>query len=174
MERVLIIGSPGAGKSTLARELALRTGLPVYSLDHLYWRPGWVKPDKQEWFDEVARLIAQPRWIIEGNYGGTLPLRLSRADTVIDLDLPAWLCLLRVLRRSVSSWGRVRQDMGEGCPERLNREYARFLIYTARFPWRGRRRLSQSLRNYSGRYVRLCSSEQVDRFIDQLPMANGR
>lgn len=168
---MLIIGSPGAGKSTLARKLALRTGLPVHSLDRLYWRPDWVEPDKQGWADEVARLVSAPRWIVEGNYGGTLPLRLARADTVIDLHLPAWLCLARVLRRSFGSWGRVRPDMGEGCPERLNREYAQFLIYTASFPWRGRRRLARSMSKFGGRYIRLLSQTDVNRFVNELPQA---
>lgn len=166
---MLIIGSPGAGKSTLARELALRTGLPVHNLDRLYWRPGWVEPEKQAWADEVARLISAPRWIIEGNYGGTLPLRLSRADTVIDVDLPAWLCVARVLRRSVSSWGRVRPDMGAGCPERLDREFARFLIYTATFPRRGRKRLGQAMTGFAGRQVRLRSNAEIQGFLDRLP-----
>jgi len=57
VERVLIIGSPGAGKSTLATEVASRTGLPLVHLDQAYWRPGWVEPDKAEWAEEVKALI---------------------------------------------------------------------------------------------------------------------
>jgi adenylate kinase family enzyme len=162
----MIIGSPGAGKSTLARELARRTDLPLRHLDQLYWKPGWVEPDKEAWAQEVARLASEPRWIIEGNYGGTLPLRLERADTVIDLDLPAPLCLARVVRRSIATWGRVRDDMGAGCPERPNWE---FFSYTATFPWRGRRRISEKMRGFGGRYIRLGSRASVERFIEQLP-----
>ena len=169
MERVLIIGSPGAGKSTLARELARRTGLPLHHLDRLYWKPGWVEPDKQEWGDQIAGLVLEPRWIIEGNYGGTMPLRLARADTVIDLDLPGWLCLTRVVRRSLASWGRVRPDMGSGCPERPNWE---FFAYTATFPWRGRRRIAERMHGFGGRYIRLRSQAEVVRFMDRVAQSN--
>lgn len=161
----MIIGSPGAGKSTLARELARRTGLPLHHLDQLYWKPGWVEPDKQAWADDVARLSSDPRWIIEGNYGGTLELRLARADTVIDLALPGWLCLARVVRRSLSTWGEVRPDMGAGCPERPNWE---FFSYTATFPWRGRHRIDGKIRDFTGRYVRLSSQSEVDRFVERI------
>ena len=166
MERVMIIGSPGAGKSTLARELARRTGLPLHHLDQLYWKPGWVEPEREQWAGAVARLASEQRWVIEGNYGGTLQLRLARADTVIDLALPAWLCLARVVRRSLASWGRVRPDMGAGCPERPSWE---FFSYTATFPWRGRRRIAERIQGYGGRYVRLSSQAQVDHFVKGLP-----
>src|SRR5215212_5460573 len=99
MQRVLVIGSRGSGKSTLAKELAKRTGLRLIHLDQQYWRSGWVEPSKEEWRGQVEVLIAQDRWVMDGNYGGTLELRLARADTVIDLQFPAWLCVWRILRR---------------------------------------------------------------------------
>lgn len=80
------IGSPGAGKSTLAAEVARRTGLPLVHLDRLYWRAGWVESDKAEFVERVRETVAAPRWVIDGNYGGTLPIRLERADTVLWLD----------------------------------------------------------------------------------------
>jgi adenylate kinase family enzyme len=166
VERVLIIGSPGAGKSTLGRELAKRTRLPLYHLDQIYWQPGWVEPNKQAWANEVAWMTSAPAWIIDGNYGGTLQLRLGRADTVIDLDLPGWLCLARVVRRSFATWGQVRPDMAAGCPERPNWE---FFSYAATFSWRGRRRLAEKMKGFAGRYIRLGSQAEVDRFIDSLP-----
>jgi len=162
MERVLVIGSPGAGKSTLARVLARRTGLPLRHLDQLYWRAGWVETGKEEWAERVARLIAEPRWIIDGNYGGSLKLRLTRADTVIDLDLPAWLCVARIVKRLLGSWGKVRPDMAEGCPERPSWE---FLAYTATFPWKVRPRTEDKLRGFGGRYIRLRSQTEIDRFL---------
>jgi len=165
MERVLVIGSPGSGKSTLARELAGRTGLPLLQLDQLYWQPGWVEPAKDVWARKVAALIAAPRWIMEGNYGGTLPLRLTRADTVIQLDLPPWLCVARVVRRMVANWRRVRPDMPEGCPERFSWE---FLVYTARFRHQGRRRTEAKMQDFTGTFIRLRSRREVDAFLTAL------
>jgi adenylate kinase family enzyme len=162
MERVLVIGSPGSGKSTLATELARRTRLPLIHLDQQYWRSGWIEPSKDEWQRRVAELIAGDRWIMDGNYGGTLELRLARAETVIDLRFPAWLCVWRILKRIAASWGKVRPDMAEGCPEHLNFE---FLVYTARFPGSARRRTNAKLASFRGRHVVLRSPAEVRSFL---------
>jgi adenylate kinase family enzyme len=162
MQRVLVIGSPGAGKSTLATELANRTGLPLIHLDQQYWRSGWVEPSKAEWLNQVAELIAGDQWIIDGNYGGSLEQRLARADTVIDLQFPAWLCVWRILRRVARSWGRVRPDMAEGCPEQLNLE---FLVYTATFPFAARIRTTAKLAKFKGKLVRLRGPAEVRRYL---------
>jgi adenylate kinase family enzyme len=127
VERVLIIGPSGAGKSTLARKLAEKTGLPLIHLDQLHWRPGWVEPNKEDWKRTVSELVERPGWIMDGNYGGTLPMRTAAADTVIFLDFPTWICLSRVLLRIVSWWGRTREDMASGCPERLDFVFLRWI-----------------------------------------------
>lgn len=152
MRRVLVIGSPGAGKSTLATKLAQRTGLPLFHLDQQYWQAGWVETDKAIWQEKVEEIAARDRWIIDGNYGGTLPPRLERADTVILLDYPTWLCLARVLRRIFSARGRVRLDMAEGCPERLD---PAFLLYIARFRRGPGARNERRLQSFRGRLIRL-------------------
>lgn len=162
MKRVLVIGSPGSGKSTLATELARRTGLPLIHLDQEHWRPGWIEPAKEEWRQRVAELAALDQWIIDGNYGGTLELRLAHADTVIDLEFPAWLCVWRILKRVATSFGRVRPDMAEGCPEQFNLE---FLAYTALFPFAARKRANAKLARFTGRRIHLRSPAQVRRFL---------
>ena len=165
MERVLIIGSPGAGKSTLSFEVARLTGLPLIHLDRLHWKPGWVESSPDEFDGKVRAAIAGPRWVIEGNYGRTLPLRLARADTVIDLDLPRWLCVWSILRRALEHRGGTRPDMAPGCPEQLNWE---FLLYTMRFGGRGRERIERQLAGFAGRRVTLRSRREVRRFVGTL------
>ncbi len=166
MQRVLVIGSPGAGKSTLSLELARRTGLPLIHLDQHAWLPGWVELEREAWKEKVRELVAGDRWIIDGNYGGSLPFRLTRADTVIDLDLPMWLCLARLVRRIVKTRGRVRADMAEGCPEQMDWG---FLLYTARFPWTHRAKINERLAASPGTVITLKSPAGVRRFLASLP-----
>ena len=162
MQRILIIGSPGSGKSTLATELGKRTTIPVIHLDQQYWRSGWVEPSVHEWRGRVTELLAGECWIMDGNYGGSLDLRLASADTVIDLRLPAWLCLWRLSKRVFGSWGRVRPDMAAGCPEKFDFEFFR---YTAVFPFTARQRTDARLAAFRGTYISLCSTAEVTRFL---------
>jgi adenylate kinase family enzyme len=116
--RVLVIGLAGAGKSTLSRALAARTGLPVIHLDVHYWKPGWVRPSESEWRDKQRDLLRGPAWIADGNDPETLDLRLERADTVILVETPWWLCASRAFLRG------LRKPVGEmpvGCTDSATR-----------------------------------------------------
>lgn len=83
----------------LARKLGRQLGLPVTHLDVLFWKPGWVEPDRDEWEALNRELVQGERWILDGNYGGTMEIRLAAADTIVLLDPPPLLCIWRVLRR---------------------------------------------------------------------------
>jgi len=168
MRRVLVIGSGGAGKSTLAARIAARAGLPLVHLDALYWHRGWVETPKAEWARVVGELAARDAWVMDGNYGGTLPDRLQACDTVIFLDLPRVVCAWRVTRRWLRYRGRTRPDMAEGCDERMTWEFLRW-IWT--FP---RRRRPEVLRQLAAldagqRVVILRSAADVARFVAALP-----
>ena len=99
-------------------------------LDQEYWLPYWVEPSPQDWEEKVKKLIAEPSWILDGNYGGTMDLRIARADTVVYLNFPSWKSLLRVLWRMIRSYGKSRPDMPAGCTERFDRK---FLAYVAAY-----------------------------------------
>jgi adenylate kinase family enzyme len=162
MERVLVLGGCGAGKSTFARQLGAVLDLPVIHVDAEYFRAGWVEPEPDVWRARVAELTAAPRWIMDGTYHNTLDLRLPHADTAIVLDLPTWLCLTRVLLRIATTYGRVRPDAAPGCPEQFDPE---FIAYTALY----RRRIFPSvlaqLKDFAGQIVMLRTPREVDAFL---------
>ena len=128
MERILIIGCPGAGKTTLARKMEERLGLSVVHLDNIFWSPGnWVHLEKQDFDKALLAELEKPRWIIEGNYNRTLPLRLQYCDTVIWLDFSRYVCMGGWIKRMITNWGKVRSDMAPGCVERYEQEFAEFI-----------------------------------------------
>jgi adenylate kinase family enzyme len=173
MQRILVIGSGGSGKSTVAKEIASRLGLPLVHLDSLYWHPGWRATENSAWDRVVEELIAAPRWVIDGNYGRTLDVRLTRCDTVIFLDLPRVVCLWRAVKRRLAFRGRNRPDMAPDCPERLTWEFVRWI-----WTYPGRRRadvLHRLARLGAGqRAIVLSSSREVRRFLNELRAPSHR
>lgn len=125
MKKIAIIGSGGSGKSTLSQRLGKEFELPVYHLDTLYWKPGWCKPESEEWADIQKKLCQQASWIVDGNYVSTLDIRLDTCDTVIFLDVNRFTCIYRVIKRTFIGRGRV--DLAEGCEERFDMAFIKYL-----------------------------------------------
>ncbi len=162
MQRILIIGPCGSGKSTLSREVGERLGLPVFHMDQLGWLPGWVETEKNELRARIETVVATDRWLIEGNYGSTLHLRLPRADTVIYLDFPIRLCLWRLLRRTLSYRGRTRPDMPDDCPERFDFAFFRYVLF---WNWGPGPRTEERLKGHESKVVRLSGPKALERWV---------
>ena len=170
MKRVMIIGQPGSGKSTLAREMGDITGLPVVHIDHIHWQPGWVERPREEKTRLCHEVEARERWIFEGGHSTTWPERLSRADMVVWLDVGVWTRLARVLRRTVTFYGRTRPDLPEGCPEQFSREFLAFIWRTRHSARRNILRLLSDVP--SGKAVHhLSTPREVAHFLDDLRRA---
>lgn len=166
MDRIMIIGCGGSGKSTLAQQLGQKLGLPVIHLDKLFWTPGWVSIPKEE-FDRVhADAVSKEKWIIDGNFDRTIPVRLKRCDTVIYLDFSRFACLMGVLKRVVTTYGKVRSDMGEGCPEHIDLD---FLKWVWNFNKNKRERNYRLLNETEGvRVIILKNRRMVKKFLSEL------
>jgi adenylate kinase family enzyme len=165
VKRVVVIGSSGAGKSTFARMLAARIGLPLVHLDAEYHLPGWAERPEDEWRAKLDAILARDTWIIDGNYNSSIGRRLARADTAILLDYPTWLCLWRAVKRIVSLHGQVRPDAAPDCPERVDWE---FLAYIATFRRKKTPAIEQRLAGFTGEVARFRHPREAQAFLDRL------
>ncbi|MFD2042851.1 DNA topology modulation protein [Ornithinibacillus salinisoli] len=127
MQKIAIIGSGGAGKSTLSRTLGAILDIPVYHLDAIFWQPGWKPLGREALINKHQEIFTQDTWIIDGNFGSTMDLRLQEADTVIFLHYKTIRCLYRIIKRRIQFHSKTRPDMGEGCPEKLDWEFFRWV-----------------------------------------------
>lgn len=120
--KIAIIGNPGSGKSTLAAKLHTITGIPVYHLDQYFWKQG--RPDRDEFAKIHHKLCDKGSWIIEGMATRHFDYRAEKADVIIFLDIPLWLCLYRIFKRAFTGYGTIRDSSAQGCPERMpDREF---------------------------------------------------
>lgn len=165
--RILVVGCAGSGKSTFSKALGRAANLPLIHLDQLYWQPGWVKTEKQVFVSKIASAIESDAWIVDGNYKSTLPLRLTRAEVVVFLDLSRTKCIWNVILRTLKSHGTVRSDMPDGCPERFDWE---FIKYIWNFPHDYRPVLIDLLQQYDGEVIRLTSLSKARKFLTKFDM----
>ena len=133
MNRIMIIGFSGCGKSTLARRLGRILDIEPTHMDALHWLPNWVESTDEYKTERLLPILERERWIIEGSYRRILwRERADGADTVIFLDFNRFLCLWRVIKRRIMYNGKTRPDMGEGCPEKLDFEFLKWVIWDGR------------------------------------------
>ena len=170
MQRVLVIGPCGAGKSTAAVELGRLLELPVHHLDRLHWREGWVESSREDLLGALAPFLAGERWLIDGNYGGTMAGRLDRADTVVYLDYPTRVCLWRALVRVWRHRGQSRPDMAPGCPERFDPAFFLYILTFRRGP---RRRTEAKLRRHEDMVKRFRHPRELRTWMDSLALPQG-
>jgi adenylate kinase family enzyme len=162
MQRVMIIGPCGAGKSTVSHDLAASLGLPLVHMDQLNWQPGWVDAGNDRLRGLLAVEVARERWLIEGNYASTMGMRLQRADTVVYLDYPLPLCLWRLVKLIVANYGRTRPDMPDDCPERFD---PGVLWYVIRWNHGPRQRTETLLRGHEDKVIRFKSPRALAQWL---------
>ncbi len=167
MKRISIIGSGGSGKSTLAKKLEGKICIPAYHLDALYWQSGWVGTERNKWRSIQEDLCGKDQWILDGNYGTTLDIRLKYSDTIIFLDINRFVCLARMIWRSFSSYGKSRPDMAQGCKEQFDVKFAKWILD---YPAKSKPEILRRLENLPpGKNVIILSSPgDVRRFLENI------
>jgi adenylate kinase family enzyme len=118
--RILVFGCSGGGKSTFSQRLSSVLGIRYVSMDRdVFWLPGWVSRDRVEQRLIITQIAAEDRWIMDGNNPRSLDLRLPRADIILWVRMPRWLCLWSIERRGWDHRGKTRPDIAPGCLEQM-------------------------------------------------------
>ena len=166
MRRIIVVGCEGSGKTSLALKLGRKLGLPVVHLDVLYWRQGWKESDKASFRARVADAVAGEGWVVDGSFSGlAFDLTLARADTLIVIERPRWLCLWRITWRSAFGRQTTRPDLPEGCPEQFDWNLMRDAW---RYNADRRPRIEAERLKYGAQIpvVRLSSDREIEEFVD--------
>ena len=162
MKKVIVIGCPGSGKSTFAKSLHKITGIPLFHLDMLFWNEDKTTVEKSFFLDRLLKVIENSEWIIDGNYGSTMELRIQKCDTVIFLDYPLDVCLDGIKERK----GKTRSDMPwiEG-----DEDDAEFVEFIKNYNSQSRPKVIELLKRYSHKNIYIFSNRiQAKKFLNKL------
>jgi len=172
-DRILVYGVTGSGKTTIARQIAARTGLPWHEVDNLTWEPGWVVVPVEEQRRRIAAICAGERWILDTAYGAWLEVPLARVELIVALDYPRWRSLARLIRRTLLR-NLDHKPICNGNTESLRQTFSRDSIILWHFQSfaRKRERIRAWAADESGPdLVRLTSPAATRRWLASLSLA---
>ncbi|MDO4744747.1 MAG: isopentenyl transferase family protein [Clostridia bacterium] len=169
MKRILIIGNAGSGKTTFAKKLAKKTGLPIVHLDKLYWTGNWQCLERDKFDSILQKELEKEEWIIDGNFNRTIMHRLKYCDTVFYFNVPTVTCLWGITKRIIQNHGKTRTDMGGNCPEYFDRQKLKLYRNVIYFKKQNHRRYCDILNSAKGvEIVRFDNRKQADEYLNRL------
>lgn len=155
MKKIIVIGCPGSGKSTFARTLHKKTGIPLYHLDMMYWNADKTTVDRSVFLERLSEVLCKDSWIVDGNYLSSMDMRMAASDTVIFLDYGRELCISGVKQRR----GKPRDDM----PWVENEDDAEFLEFIENFRERQGPKIAELLDRYSDKNIIIFKNRDEER-----------
>ncbi len=160
MKKVIIIGCPGSGKSTFARSLQEKTGLPLYYLDMLKWNSDKTTVSREVFLERLNNVLSKNEWIIDGNYSGSMDLRMSECDTVFFLDYDLDTCLSGIKERM----GKHRPDM----PWIETEEDSEFMEFIRNYNNENRPKVIELLKKYSNKNILVFKNrDEADEYLNR-------
>ena len=160
-KKIIVIGSPGSGKSVLSRRLSKLTGIPLYHMDNLYWRADRTHITRPELMEAVASIMKTQAWIIDGNYIGTMGQRMQGAETIIYLDIPESVCVEGIKSRI----GTKRDDI-PWIEETLDEEFLKFVLDFKNETKPKIEELLKLCEREGKEIIRLSSREEINHFLE--------
>ncbi|MBO4501147.1 MAG: hypothetical protein J5760_02800 [Clostridia bacterium] len=163
MKKVIVIGCPGSGKSVFSRRLNEMTGIPLYPIDMIFWRADRTTITREELIKRLCGIFEKDEWILDGNYGSTMELRMANCDTVFFLDYPAEVCLNGITERR----GTVRPDMPwVESPDDIDEDFVNFVLNYNKV---NRPAVLELLAKYADKEIHVFKSRnQADAFLKKL------
>ena len=168
--RINVVGTSGSGKSTFAKSIAQKYRVPYVQLDELHWKPNWEESSDEEFFPKVEKALLSDRWILDGNYKRTIPIKWKRVQMVVYLDLPFHIVLYRVVKRSFLR-GITKEELWHGNRETVWIHFFTsdsMILWTLRTFHKNRKKYTElfAREEYSHiKFVRLRNKREVESFI---------
>lgn len=173
--KIAIIGYSGSGKSTLAKHLAAKHGTDVLYLDTVHWLPGWNVRSREEKEKIVEDFLnTHGSWVIDGNYSKLFyDRRMEEADQIIFMAFNRFACLYRAHKRHKAYKGRSRESITEGCDEKMDLEFIKWILHGGRDK-RNRERYKNTIEKHKNKVVIIKNQKQLERFYKEngLPTEN--
>lgn len=161
LRKIIVIGSPGAGKSTFSRQLRDITGLPLYYLDMINHKPDRTTVSREEFDSRLSEILSTDEWIIDGNYQRTIETRLEHCDAVFLLDFPLEVCLAGAAARV----GTKREDM-PWVEDELDEEFRQWIVD---FPNEKLPEIYQMLERYKDKNIVIFKSRQeTEKYLQKI------
>ena len=171
--KIAIIGYSGSGKSTLAKHLAAKHETDVLYLDTVHWLPGWNTRPKEEKAAIISDFLdSHESWVIDGNYSKFFfERRMEEADQIVFMAFNRFACLYRAHKRYMTHKGRSRESMTEGCNEKLDFEFIKWLLHDGRTKT-AKERYANVIKKYGNKVTVIKNQRQLDKFYKEngLPM----
>lgn len=169
MQKIIVIGNAGSGKTTFSKALAEKLNLPLVHLDKIFWCGKWHHISRENFDKILEKELQKDFWIIDGNFNRTLPRRLEECDTVFYFDLPILSCLWGSTKRVIQNYGKHRDDMGGYCPEYFDKHKWELYLSILKFNKQNRERYYKLLSEHEDKKVVIFKSrKQANSYLNNL------
>lgn len=167
--KIIIIGYSGSGKSTLAKFLGRTYNTEALHLDSVHWLPGWKERSDEDKSHITADFLnSHSSWVIDGNYSNLFyDRRMEEADMIIFLNFNRFSCLIRAFRRYFKYCGYTRDDIGKGCPEKMDFEFIRWILHDGRSK-RAKTAYADVIRKYPQKTIIIRNQRELDKYKSQI------